>query len=335
MKKNIAIIAGGFSGEFAVSKNSADVVFRNLNRDYYRPFIIMITQEEWYYSGENNQKAIINRQDFSLQYKGETIRFDAVFNAIHGTPGEDGTIQGYFDMLRIPYTSSSLAASALTFNKSFCKSVIRSYGLPTSKWVHLYRDTIIHTKEILEEVGLPCFVKPNKGGSSVGMTKVKKDSELKLAIKKAFEEDDEVIIEQFIEGTEITCGLLKDQGKVRVLSLCEIVSKNEFFDYEAKYTPGMADEIVPARVSDAIELKCKSTSVYLYNKLNCQGLVRMDYIVEKDSIKSDSPVLSFLEINTVPGLSVNSIVPKMARFDGVSLTYLYTMMLEDCLCRGK
>ena len=250
--------------------------------------------------------------------------FDAIFIAIHGTPGEDGKLQGYFDMLNIPYTSCNQTTSALTFNKFFCNQVVSALDILVAPSVVLLKADVINYNDILNSCGLPCFVKPNCGGSSVGMSKVSAAEELPAAISKAFLEDDQTLVESFIPGREISCGVVSDYGNIRSLPLTEVVSKNEFFDYEGKYSDDLAEEITPAAVSDEIEKHCRSTSEMLYKKLNCQGVVRFDYIFNDSG-------MYFLEVNTVPGLSPKSIVPKQSMVDGIELKDLFTMILDQAL----
>jgi D-alanine-D-alanine ligase len=326
MKKNIAIVAGGNSGEYEISIQSGSVVEKNLDTGLYNPYMIVIKGSDWYYLDKEDKKIDVDKNDFSIIIQGEKIIFDCVFIAIHGTPGEDGKLQGYFDLLAIPYTSCNQTISALTFNKSFCNRIVNSLGVNTAKSILLYKNQKYKTDRIVDEIKLPCFVKPNNGGSSVGITKVDKIENLQDAIKTAFKEDDEVIIEEFIDGTEITCSIIKSKSKVYVLPITEIVSKKEFFDYDAKYTPGMADEITPARISEKTEKECKTTSVYLYKNLNCSGLVRFDYILHDE-------LLFFLEVNTVPGLTEDSIIPRQAKEMGITITKLFTMAIEDAIDR--
>ncbi len=324
MKPKVAIVAGGNSGEYEVSLNSAGVIYRNLNRNKYDAYIIHIKGLEWTYKDPDGKLIVVDKNDFSIILNGEKIKFDCVFVAIHGTPGEDGKLQGYFDLLGIPYTSCDLTTSSLTFNKDFCKRVVASFGVNTPKAVNLFRNKDFNIHDIVKNISLPCFVKPNNGGSSVGTSKVFEESELLNAIQIAFKEDDQVLIEQYIDGKELTCGIIQSGSKNITFPITEIVSAKEFFDYEAKYTEGMADEIVPARISEDISDKCKRLSEFLYDKLNCKGLVRFDYIYKND-------VFYYLEVNTVPGLSEGSIVPKMAKALGMSLEELYDMMIQGIL----
>lgn len=320
MKRRIAIIAGGDSGEFEVSVASAGIVRKHLDPGLFKPYLILMKGMDWMYEAEDGSKVPVDKNDFSITLGGEKITFDCVFNAIHGTPGEDGRIQGYLEMLDLPHTSCDLITSALTFDKHFCNGFVRQLGVKTTKSIRLVRGEHADPAKIAAETGIPCFVKPNAGGSSVGITKVTDPSQLEAAIERAFREDDEVLVEKFIEGTEITCGVIGTRAKMIALPITEIVSKNEFFDYEAKYH-GKADEITPARVSEDISEECKDLSLRLYRELKCKGAVRFDYIFNDDG-------MYFLEVNTVPGLSEASIVPQQAAEAGISLTQLFTMMIE-------
>jgi len=324
MRKKIAIAAGGDSGEYEVSIRSGSVVEKYLDHALYEPYLIIFRGEEWAYYTKDGQKHLVDKNDFSITIGEEKIIFDGVFIAIHGTPGEDGKLQGYLDMLGIPYTGSGQVVSALTFDKYFCSRVVASLGVAIAPSALIRRGGHIDTDHITGITSLPCFVKPNRGGSSVGMTKVREPEELVPAIEKAFREDEQVLVEAFIPGTEITCGVLTIGGRVKSLPLTEIVSKNEFFDYEAKYTDGMADEITPARIPSGIEKQCRSLSETLYTSIGCRGFVRFDYIFNEKG-------MYFLEVNTVPGLSPNSILPQQASAEGISLQELFTAALRQVI----
>ena len=322
---NIAIIAGGNSGEYDVSMKSGKLVELHLDRERYHPFFVEIQGQEWVCHLQE-KKIPIDKNDFSIHVDGKKTRFDVVFNAIHGTPGEDGKLQGYFDVLGIPYTSSGVTTSALTFNKSFCKKVVASFGIHTAKSVHLLSDSPDPVGAIWEEISLPCFVKPNNGGSSVGMSKVNQPEELEPALEKAFKEDTEILVEEFIKGRELTCGVIRSGDTVTAFPVTEIISKKEFFDFEAKYHENLAEEVCPAKIPASVSDECQSISADLYKRLNCDGVVRFDYIYSNDR-------LFFLEVNTVPGLSEQSIVPKMAVANGWSVKELFTRMIEECVNR--
>jgi D-alanine-D-alanine ligase len=327
MKKNIALVAGGYSGEYVISVQSAAVIEKNIDSNKYNVYKISVTRDGWNYIGADDQSVAMDRNDFSLTINGSKIKFDAVFIGIHGTPGEDGRLQGYFEMLDIPFTSCGMVTSALTFNKSYCNKVVSSLGVVNvSKSVHIFRDQPFDTKEILRELKLPVFVKPAEGGSSIGMSKVNTAEELVPAIEKAFKEDVQVLIEEFIKGREITCGLYKAKGEFNVLPVTEIISSKEFFDYEAKYTPGVTREVTPAEAPAEVTNLIQETAKKLYDKLNCRGIVRMDFIWEEANNR-----LFFLEVNTMPGQSENSLVPQQVRAAGKTLQEFYGTLIEECL----
>ena len=321
MKKNIAIVTGGDSSEYEISLQSAETIIKNIDRHVYEPFKIVIKGDKWVLKRNNEEDIAIDKNDFSCTIDGNKLSFDCAFFAIHGTPGEDGKLQGYFDMLKIPYSTSGVLTSSLTFNKNTCINFLKQYGVVAANSVLIKRGERVDSKKILAKTKLPCFVKPNNGGSSCGISKVSNVDDLEDAINKALEEDNEILVEEFIAGTELTCGVLKNKNEILVLPLTEIISKTEFFDYEAKYTPGMAEEITPARVSKMTEKKCKDLSAFIYGILNCKGIARIDYILNNET-------LYFLEINTIPGLTGNSLVPKQAAAIGISLKELFGMVIE-------
>ncbi len=321
MKKNIAVLFGGDSSEYAVSERSAGEIFSAVDKEMYNPFLIRVRKNQWFCLKDNHEFPV-NLNDFSIN-KGKT-RFDFAFIIIHGTPGEDGKLQAYLDMMKVPYNTPDVLASALTFNKMACKLYLKNFDVLTPEAVIYRKDHPLEAESILEKTGLPCFVKPNNGGSSFGTSKVNRTEELEKAIKDALKEDNEVIIESFVKGTELTCGVLKTSGKELILPVTEIVSKNEFFDYEAKYTVGMADEIVPARVERELQDKVQKLSGDIYDHLNCKGLVRVDFIARGNQVY-------FLEINTVPGMSPESIVPKELRAEGITLKEVVSMIIADGL----
>lgn len=327
MKKNIALLAGGYSGEYVISIQTADTILKNLDTELYNIYRIVITRDEWYHEAADGVKVWVDKNDFSLPLSTGKVTFDAVFIAVHGSPGEDGRLQGYFDMLQIPYTTCNAIVSALTFNKSYCNKVVKAFnvvGIANS--VHLIKGEPYSMGAILEQLKLPVFVKPNESGSSLGVSKVKVVEELLPAIEKAFREDNQVLIEEFIEGRELTIGVYRVNGDLRVLPATEIQSQNEFFDYEAKYTPGVTREITPAQIDDNTRQQLETKAAYLYRHLNCRGVVRMDFILQQSSNK-----LFFLEVNTMPGQSENSIVPQQVRASGGSLKDFYGALLEDTL----
>jgi D-alanine-D-alanine ligase len=320
---NIAIIAGGDSGEYDISMKSGKQVEIHLDRKKYRPFLVEIRGKEWT-CHIKEKKISVDKNNFSIQVDGSVIRFDAVFNAIHGTPGEDGRLLGYFDLLKIPYTSCGVTTSALTFNKSFCKKVVASFGVKTAKSVHLFHDSYDPEDLIRKEIPFPCFVKPNNGGSSVGMSKVNRPEDLAAALEKAFREDPEILVEEYIRGRELTCGVIRTTNEVMAFPVTEIISKKDFFDYEAKYKDNLAEEVCPAKIPQPVAGECRKISIDTYKRLNCAGVVRFDYIWTGDA-------LFFLEVNTVPGLSEQSIVPKMAIANGWTMTELFSRMIDECI----
>ena len=324
MQKNIALVTGGYSGELEISLKSANEVARNLDPDKYKVFIIHIGQQDWTFQGEEGNEVVVDKNDFTVFYEGKHITFDCAFIALHGTPGEDGRLQGYFDMIGMPYTSCGMTTSAITFNKFFSNKIARSLGVKTADSVFMTGDNLLGKDEIIQKIGLPCFVKPNNGGSSVGISRVDRREEMLDAMRKALKEDDEIVIESYIDGFELTCGMLKHQGELIVFPLTEIISENSFFDFKAKYTESLRSEITPARVSNDLEERCKNISAFLYNEMNCKGLVRFDYIVNNDE-------LYFLEVNTIPGMTAESIVPKQAQEMGISLKELYSMVIEEAI----
>jgi D-alanine-D-alanine ligase len=319
--KTIAIVAGGDSSEFGISVKSAIEVSKALYSRYIT-YIIMIKGKSWYWEDKKGRYHNVDKNDFTLILDDARIRFNAVFVAIHGTPGENGLLQGYFDMLGIPYTSCGAFCSALTFNKQACKLFLRDYRIPMAVSMLLSKRVKWDAEEIISHTGLPCFVKPNESGSSFGVTKVKEIKELSPAIGKAFTESREVIIEAFMDGREVACGVVKTKKKDLVLPVTEIISKNEFFDYEAKYTHGKSDEVTPAEMPDAVTAEVQDLSSRIYDLLGCRGIVRVDFIV------IDSKPF-FLEINTIPGMTEESLVPKQAAAAGISTEELYSMIVED------
>ncbi len=330
MRKNIALLAGGYSGEYVISIKTAETIEKNLDTDHYNVYKIIITKDEWCHE-TNGEKIHVDKNDFSLNIGGNKIVFDCVFIAIHGTPGEDGRIQGYLDMLNIPYTTCNSIVSALTFNKSYCNKVVKSFNVVNiANSVLLIKGESFSIGAILDQLKLPVFVKPNESGSSLGVSKVKDVGSLLPAIEKAFKEDNQVLIEEFIEGRELTIGVYKTNGYLNALPATEIESKNEFFDYEAKYTPGVTNEITPARIDKNIKEQLENKAQHIYRHLNCRGVVRMDFILENSTGK-----LFFLEVNTMPGQSENSIVPQQVRAAGISLKSFYGDLLDDCIKNSK
>ena len=326
MKPNIAIIMGGFSSEAAISLKSGQVVFQQLPNNLYTPYCIHITKDKWVYVSPNGEEFPINMSDFTVNVKGEIIHFDCVFNAIHGAPGEDGFMQAYFELLEIPHTSCGMYQAALTFNKRDCLNVLKAYDIPTAISYPLNKGDNVNAKAIINRVGLPCFVKANRAGSSFGVTKVHQIEDLQSAIDIAFEHDNELIIESFLDGTEVSVGVLRYKGEVTVLPITEIVSENDFFDYEAKYL-GKSEEITPARLSKIQEQNVKKMAKSIYDILKMDGFSRSEFI-----FKGDTPY--FLEMNTVPGLTEESILPQQAACAGISLSELFTNAIEEAMAKN-
>ncbi|MFK8298168.1 D-alanine--D-alanine ligase [Capnocytophaga cynodegmi] len=323
MRKKIAVIMGGYSAEAEVSIKSGSVVVQHLNKEKYDVFPIHIYKEKWFFVDEQNQEIPINKNDFSVEIKGKKITFDAVFNAIHGSPGEDGYLQAYFKLINLPLTGCSMYVSALTFNKRDMLSVLKPYGILSAPSFYLNKGEDFSVSEIVKKVGLPCFVKANKSGSSFGVYKVYEKQKLSEAIEKAFEVDDEILIESFLEGTEVSVGVITYKGKIKVLPMTEIVSHNDFFDYEAKYL-GQSDEITPARISAEMTEKINILAEKIYRTLKMKGFSRSEFI-----IVGETPYL--LEMNTTPGLSEASLLPQQAKVAGISLSDLFENAIEEAI----
>ncbi|MEO8774475.1 MAG: D-alanine--D-alanine ligase [Gelidibacter sp.] len=323
MKKNIAIIMGGFSSEFEISLKSGQVVYETLEPTKYNAFRIHIFKDKWVYVDLNNNEHPIDRNDFSFTIEGVKTNFDCVFNAIHGTPGEDGFMQGYLELLDIPQTSCDMYQAALTFNKRDCLSALKPYGIKTAESYYVNLGDAIDEEAIIAKVGLPCFVKANKAGSSFGISKVYKKEEFNKALEVAFNEDDEVIIESFLDGIEVSVGVITYKGEVTVLPITEIVSDNDFFDYQAKYL-GQSQEITPARLSKEQEEKVRTVAKKVYEVLKMKGFSRSEFI-----FKDGDPHL--LEVNTVPGMTAASILPQQAAEAGISLADLFGNAIEEAL----
>jgi D-alanine-D-alanine ligase len=328
MKKRIAIVTGGYSGESVISYKTAQTIAAQIDREKFIPYVIDIHPSGWFYTNGSGTKTPVDKNDFSIMDGNEKIRFDVALLALHGTPGEDGKLQGYFDCLDIPYTSCNTATSAITFNKSYTVAVAARAGIRVANSVLLFKGDTFNTEDILKQLGLPVFVKPNNGGSSIGMSKVTKAEQLPLAIEKAFHEDAQVLIESFISGRELTIGVFKSGNEIIPLPITEIIAKNEFFDFEAKYE-GASDEITPAQVSETIAEKIRKAAVRLYHLFNCSGVVRIDFIYNE---AEGDPYM--LEINTVPGQSEASLVPQQIRAMGWTLQQFYTTLIESCLIKN-
>lgn len=319
MKKTIAVTSGGTSSEYVVSMKSATTILECIDRNQYTPYQVVISKEGWFVMADG-QKYPINKDNFSFSLDGRETKFDFAYNTIHGTPGEDGKIQGYFDLLGIPYSGCDVITSSITFNKNLCKRIVASYGITTPQSVMLNQQMQYDVERMSEELSFPCFVKPNNGGSSFGASKVDEASQLEAAIQLAFEHDKEVLIEEYIKGPEMTCGVFLQNGQANALPITEIVSKNAFFDYKAKYE-GASEEITPARISPEQTDECQKLSENIYTLLNCKGLARIDYLL-KDG------VFYFIEVNTTPGFSRESIIPQQIRAAGLNINDIVNQQIN-------
>lgn len=324
-KPKIAFVTGGFSGEAEISYLSAKTIEKSIDPERFDYYKIDITLKGWFYTNKN-ERTEVDKNDFSITIDQQKIKFDAVLIGIHGTPGEDGKLQGYFDMLHLPYTSCDCAISALTFNKRYTVAVASFAGIKVANSVLLFKNNYQNPDELVKNLKFPVFIKPNNGGSSIGMSKVNSPSEeLGAAIEKAFKEDDQVLVEEFIKGREFTIGVFKSKGKIIALPITEIITKKDFFDYEAKYL-GASEEITPAEVNDSIAQQIKEEALKIYKIFNCRGIIRIDFIYNEED---QQPYM--LEINTVPGQTAGSLVPQQVVAMGWTLMDFYTALLEECL----
>lgn len=320
----VAVVAGGYTDESVISLKSCELIYSSLNPEKYDRTRVRILKEGWF-AEIDGEKYPINKGDFSFEKNGEKITFDVVFNTIHGTPGEDGYLQAYFEMIGMPYNGCPFYQSALTFNKKDCIAVLSKYGIPHAKSIYINQGDQYSAKEIINQVGLPCFVKPNRSGSSLGISKVHKEEEFEAAMQKAFLEDKEVLIESFLDGTEVSVGVLNYKGETMVLGITEIVSHTEFFDYDAKYN-GLSDEITPARLTPEVEARVREIAAKAYKCINMSGFSRSEYI-----IVNGEP--HFIEMNTLPGFSPASIFPQQAAHAGIALEDLMDSEIEFALNR--
>lgn len=328
-KPNIAFVTGGYSGEAEISYKSAITIEKNLDTDKYAVYKIDITPNGWFCNSADGSKSPVDTGDFSVNDNGKKIKFDGIFIGIHGTPGEDGKLQGYFDMLHLPYTSCDASTSALTFNKRYTVAVAAFSGINVAKSVHLFKNVPFQPEIIFKSLQFPVFVKPNNGGSSIGMSRVNKPSEeLETAIEKAFKEDDQVLVEEYIKGREFTIGVFKSKGEIITLPMTEVISKREFFDFTAKYQHGQSEEITPAEVDETVAEKIRTAARKIYQVFNCRGIIRIDFIYNEER---GEPFM--LEINTVPGQSEMSIVPLQVKAMGWNLKDFYSAMIEEMLAK--
>ena len=321
MVRNISLLTGGDSSEWQIALQGAENIGNALDRSRYTPYTIVLRNGHWTYTAPDGTKSELDRNDFTLPVAGRKIKLDYALIVIHGTPGEDGRLQGYLDMMGIPYSSCGFVSSVLTFDKAACKRAVAGSGIHLAKEILLNKTSEIDPAAIIAELGLPLFVKPNASGSSFGVTKVKKQNELLPAITEAFKESDQVLMEEFIEGREISCGVMIAGGKEYIFPITELVCQSEFFDYKAKYQ-GFSNEITPADLPEAIRKEVNRLTLIAYKRLNCRGVVRIDFIV-----KGETPYM--IEINTIPGMSSHSIIPQQAAAMGMSLTELFNLIIDE------
>lgn len=320
-KRRIAIICGGDSSEMKVSLKSAEGLFSFIGKNDYNVWIVVIRQKTWFVNLEDGTTAEIDKNDFSFSHKGKKVAFDFAWITIHGTPGEDGRLQGYFDLIGLPYSCCGVLSAAITFNKFTCNQYLKGFGLMVAESLMLKEGQHISSEELVEKLGLPCFIKSNVGGSSFGTSKVKSIEDVQPAIDKAFKEGNEIIAESFLNGVEVTCGCYKTKKGATLLPVTEVVSQNEFFDYEAKYK-GKVQEITPARISDEVRDRIHQITSMIYDILDCKGIIRVDFIITEKGI-------SLLEVNTTPGMTFTSFIPQQVSAAGLSMTEVMREIIED------
>ncbi len=321
MKKNIAIVAGGDQSEVVVSLKSAQGIYSFIDKEKYNLYIVLVQASGWRVQLPDGQELPIDKNDFSFTLCGNKVSFDCAYITIHGIPGEDGRLQGYFEMIGMPYSCCDVLAAAMTFNKFVCNTYLKGFGIKAAESLMLKKGQAVDAKVVVDTLGLPCFVKPNVGGSSFGVTKVKDVSEVETAVEKAFAEGDQVIIESFMQGTEITCGVYKTDKKEVVLPITEVVSHNEFFDFDAKYK-GQVEEITPARISDELTKRVQQLTSAIYDILGCKGIVRIDYII------TEGDVINVLEVNTNPGMTATSFIPQQVAAAGLEMKNVLADVIE-------
>jgi len=325
MKKKIALVTGGFTGESVISLKSAAVVEKAIDQALYEVFTIYIYPGDWYHLTASGEKIAVDLNDFSLMLGSDKITFDGVFTILHGSPGEDGKLAGYFDLLGIPYTTCDQLTSAITMNKGYTKAIVQTIPeLQVARSMQLFEWDADAVAKIQEELQLPLFIKPNNGGSSIGMSKVNTWEELPEALDKAFAEDPQVLVEEFVSGREFSVGIFKEKGQITVLPATEIVSSREFFDYESKYVPGVCEEITPGRMNSEEVARVDRISKKVYAVLNCKGAVRIDYFLQEDT-----GAFYFIEINTVPGQTETSLISQQVRAMGMEVSQFYTLLIEE------
>lgn len=324
MRANIAVIAGGDSSESEVSVKSGNNVFQAIDTELFTPWLIHMKGSEWHVMEDGKPLAVVDKSDFGFVVNGTKIVPDFAYITIHGTPGEDGILQGYFELTGIPYSTCNVQVSALTFNKWHCSNYLRSFGVKMARAERLVMGDSIDTKALVRNLGLPLFVKPNAGGSSFGVTKVKSEDALEQAIRHAWTESREALVEEFVPGTEYTCGLARLNGDLTIFPVTEVLPKNEFFDYEAKYTPGATEEITPARLPENLFRECQELSAKIYRWCGCEGIVRIDYILNNGNFY-------FLEVNTTPGMTATSFIPQQIAAMDKTLREILTQIIQDKL----
>jgi D-alanine-D-alanine ligase len=325
MKKRIALVTGGFTGESVISLKSAAVVESIIDRSSYEVFKILIYPGDWHHPSATGEKIPVDLNDFSITIAGKKVTFDGIFNILHGSPGEDGKLAGYFDMIGIPYTTCDALTSAITMNKGYTKAIVQSIPeLFVARSLQLFENSPTNEQRIQQELRFPLFIKPNNGGSSIGMSKVKDLDELTEALQKAFAEDTQVLVEEFINGREFSIGVFRAKGTTMVLPATEIISSKEFFDFEAKYMPGITEEITPGRMSEEEVSRVNRIIEQVYQKLNCKGAVRIDYFLEHETGK-----FYFVEINTVPGQTETSLISQQVKSIGMDVKEFYNLLIEE------
>lgn len=327
-KPNIAVIAGGDSSEFVVSVKSGANVLSAVDPEKYTPWLVQIKGSEWDVFSNGMKIASVDKTDFSFTYNQQKINFDFAYITIHGTPGEDGILQGYFELLKIPYSTSNIHSSSLTFNKWFCNNYLKNFGIRMARSFRFCKGEEVNPAQVVKSLGLPLFVKPNAGGSSFGVTKVKDGNDLATALEKAWAESHEALVEEFIDGHEFTCGLVKISNKKIIFPVTEVIPKNEFFDFEAKYTPGATQEITPARLPEELYENCQQLASRIYDLCQCSGIARVDFILKDQEFY-------FLEINTTPGMTATSFIPQQINAMGMNLMDLISMVIEEGLSTLK
>lgn len=322
MKRTIAIVCGGDTSEIVVSLRSAQGIYSFINKEKYNLYIVEMEGLRWEVQLPDGTKTAVDRNDFSFLNGGERTKFDFAYITIHGTPGEDGRLQGYFDLMRIPYSCCGVLAAAITYDKFACNQYLKGFGVRVAESLLLRQGQSVSDEDVIEKIGLPCFIKPSLGGSSFGVTKVKTREQIQPAIAKAFSEGEEVVVEAFMDGTELTCGCYKTKSKSVVFPITEVVTANDFFDYAAKYN-GESDEITPARISDELTRRVQALTSAIYDILGCSGIVRIDYII------TAGEKINLLEVNTTPGMTTTSFIPQQVRAAGLEISEVMTDIIEN------